>query len=216
MSSTLRRRVRARMKKTGESYQVARRNYLKTHHKEESQPAEVSLAETTPSPSVFALAFESLLEVRPAPPPPTPDEKAAHRERLWTQLERALTKQLPPRSATRLLEQLRKEEMTDEELHGAANYLSALPRGYLAREQEWIAQQVRQVRPILEHAAAMRLVLEQAAAMRPILEHAAAMRPVLEQAAAMRPILEQAAAFPDLVRQTPEMIKRAAENSSIA
>ncbi len=49
MSSTLRRRVRARMIKTGESYQTALRNYLKTHPQKASQPAEVAPAEATPS-----------------------------------------------------------------------------------------------------------------------------------------------------------------------
>jgi hypothetical protein len=155
MSSTLRRRVRARMKKTGESYQTAHRNYLKTHPQNESQPVEVSPAETTPSPSVFDLVLESLSEVRPVPPPPTPEEEAAHRDRLWAQLNTAVRKQLAPRSAALLIEKLRKKGLTAEELRGTVNYLSALPRGHLAQEQEWVAQQVRQVRPILEQAAAI-------------------------------------------------------------
>jgi hypothetical protein len=143
------------MEKTGESYQSALRNYLKTHPKKESQPAEATPAEATPSPSVFDLVIESLAEVGPTPPPPTPEEEEAQKERLWANLKTAARKQLSPRAVERLLAKLQKKSLSAEELRGAVNYLSALPRGYLLQEQEWINQQVRQVRPILEQAGAI-------------------------------------------------------------
>ncbi len=99
--------------------------------------------------------LESLAEVRPTPPPLTPEEEEVQKDRLWAELKTAARKQLSPRAAERLLAKLQKKGLSTEELRGAVNYLSALPRGYLLQEQEWINQQVRQATPILEQAAAI-------------------------------------------------------------
>jgi hypothetical protein len=191
-SSTLRRRVRARMKKTGEGHQAALRNYLKSHPKKDNpQPvAAASSAASAPRPPVFRISFPAgLFEVRPVAPPPTPEEKAAQKERLWAHLERAIRKQFSPRAARTVADDLRQNDWSAEELRSAVNYLAALPQGYFGKIEEEVARQMRELRPLLDQAAAIPQLARQT---HEIWKAAEAARPVIAAAMAQEAAIGEA------------------------
>jgi len=164
---TFRRRVRARMKKTGESYQAAHRNLSKSRILEAAdQQPEKSLSPPQERPSTPRFAIHPKLAAlgRTQPAIPTPEEQAARKAHLWTRLGRELARIASHREASRLLETIKKKSLDDEQLERLVRAFTTLPTGFM-RQLELIAEQIRQLQPILEQAASLPNLARQAAEM---------------------------------------------------
>jgi hypothetical protein len=154
------RRVRARMAKTGESYAAAHRNLSKSRTLETTdQQTEKPLAQPQERSSgprfAIHLQLAALGRAQPAgsTPQETPEQQAARRARLWSRLERELDRIASPRQAAQLLDAIKKQNLDDDRLEQLVWAYGSLPRGFM-RQLELIAQQIQQLQPVLEQAAA--------------------------------------------------------------
>jgi hypothetical protein len=189
----LRRRVRARMEKTGESYQAAHRNLSKgrsqkTDALQPEQSTEPLSKERSSTPR-FALAIHRALAAKSSLQPAslTPEENAARRARLWSRLGRELSRIASPREASRFLETVKKKDLDAEQLEQLARNFATLPTGFM-RQLELAAQQLRQLQPMLEHTAAIRDMARQAEA---LLSLTASVPPtIMEAARDLLPVLD--------------------------
>ena len=166
-----RRRVRARMEKTGECYEAAHRNLSKSRTpKTADQQPEKSLAQPQERPSTprFAIHLKLAAQGRNQPagqtPQETPAKQAARNARLWSRLEREIARIASPRQAAELRDAIKRKNLDADQLERLVWAFGTLPTGFM-RQLEAIAQQIRQLQPILEQAAAIRDLARQAAEM---------------------------------------------------
>lgn len=153
----LRRRVRERMSKTGESYSTARMNLTKRILQEDAA------ADPAPqqSPRSFRTIHSALVEKGAQPSPTGMREKASAREaRVWARLRRELER-LGIRETSKTLAVIRKKGLEVDQLEQLARNFATLP-SYFFRHLEEAAERLRQIRPALEQAAAIPEAVRQA------------------------------------------------------
>lgn len=166
-----RRRVRARMEKTGECYEAAHRNLSKSRTpKTADQQPEKSLAQPHERPSTprFAIHLKLAAQACKQPAISTPEQQAARKARLWSRLERELDRIASPRQAAELRDAIKRKNLDADQLERLVWGFGTLPTGFM-RQLEMIAQHIKQLlkhlQPILEQAAAIRDLARQAAEM---------------------------------------------------